>query len=175
MTMSLIQTVEVGIGGASTIEFTSIPQDGTELIILLSMRTTLVNNAYISVNSDRAANYIQGYWRAVNSTESAVTGTSGNNEFYLGPANYSSYTANTFTLHKIKISNYTSSYTKSILADNCSPDNATANMTLVSGGCLYTGTSPITSVQLGSTGIVQYSSASLYKVTKGSDGTTVVS
>ena len=38
MGMTLIETVEVGAGGASSIQFDSIPQDGIDLVIRMSAR-----------------------------------------------------------------------------------------------------------------------------------------
>ncbi len=37
--MQLIETIEVGAGGAASIEFTSIPQDGVDLLLMVSART----------------------------------------------------------------------------------------------------------------------------------------
>jgi hypothetical protein len=39
MGYQLIEHIEVGSGGAASIEFTGIPQDGVDLVLLASLRT----------------------------------------------------------------------------------------------------------------------------------------
>jgi len=48
-TKQLIQTVTVGSGGASSIDFTSIPQNFTDLQIVISARSTLTGTNYEDV------------------------------------------------------------------------------------------------------------------------------
>ncbi len=53
MTMTLVSTVTVGSGGASSIEWTSIPQSGKDLLILLSARAAsnaIRNDVGVSFN-----------------------------------------------------------------------------------------------------------------------------
>jgi len=72
--------------------------------------------------------------------------------------------------------NYTSSVAKSVSGDNVSENNATASTQTITAG-LWSGTDPITSIEIfgSGTNLAQYSSASLYGMRKGSDGTTTVS
>ena len=106
MAMELIETIEVGSGGASSIEFTSIPQDGVDLLLMFSGRdTSTTENAKITLNSDGGSNYptvtLDGNGSSASS--SGFTGTR-----LRGLQGQSSYTSNTFGSVSIYISNYTS-------------------------------------------------------------------
>jgi hypothetical protein len=162
--MSLIESVTVGSGGAASIGFTSIPQDGTDLVIYLTARansSTPFGERLVSMtlngNFDSSAKSLRGNGSAASSIS----------EFY-GLTVLSSYTANTFSNNYIYISNYTSSANKTVLWDAVTENNATASEQHISAG-LYSVTSAITSLTLFGN-FVQNSTASLYKVTKGSDG-----
>jgi len=55
MTMTHISTVQVGAGGAASINFTSIPQTGTDLALVMSGRLSAGNvrtYALLRINSD---------------------------------------------------------------------------------------------------------------------------
>ena len=60
-TYVLINSVTVGAGGASTIEFTSIPSTYTDLLLYCSVRdsatSTGVQNLYITYNSNTSGYY----------------------------------------------------------------------------------------------------------------------
>lgn len=164
MAYELIETIEVGAGGAASIEFTSIPQDGVDLLLLVSARadssTTFQSN--ITINSDTtSANYprvrLQGTGSSVSSGSFANAG--------FGNMEPSTFTANTFANDSVYFSNYTSSSAKSISGDGVTENNASSsyqNIQAVS----YSGTSAITSLTItaNSGDIVQYSTASLYKI-----------
>ena len=88
-----------------------------------------------------------------------------------------SRTANTFANVQIHIPNYASSNYKSYSSDGGEENNATAAVMGIWAG-LWSDTSAITEIKLedyNGGSWVQYSSASLYGVTSGSDGTTTVS
>lgn len=169
MAYELIETIEVGAGGAASIEFTSIPQDGVDLVVVLSARTSSSggNNFFGRFNSDTGSNYsyinLQGDGSSVRST-----GTSSTDRITFGDYGYvpgSTYTANTFSSTEIRISNYTSSSAKSISQDGVGENNATAagqNITAAS----WSGTAAITAFELYVSGetFVQYSTASLFKI-----------
>jgi hypothetical protein len=79
-----------------------------------------------------------------------------------------SYTANTFASNDIYIPNYTSSNYKSAISDTVTENNATLSFADLYAG-LWRSTSAITSITIGpnGTGFAQYSTFSLYGITKG--------
>jgi hypothetical protein len=160
-TYTLISSVSVGSGGASSMAFTSIPSTYTDLEILISGRTTGAGNGInITFNSNTT-----GY------TNSAIQGNGGSVGSYgtynrnAGMLGYSGDTASSFGSTKILIPNYAGSINKSYSADAVSESNATtAYMNLVSG--LWSNTSAITSISLAPMDgtLVQYSTAYLYGI-----------
>jgi len=172
MTMTLIQTITVGAGGAASIEFTGIPQTGTDLLVLLSSRSGNDNNLAMRFNSDSANNYswrtLRGYSSSVDSTNQAAIG------YVLGYAG-STDTASTFSNASFYIPSYTSSSAKSVSVDHVGEANNAFPLRMISAA-RWSGTAAITSIAITDTGAVnfaQYSTASLYLVTKGSGGASV--
>ena len=167
MAYELIETIEVGAGGAASIEFTSIPQDGVDLAIKLSSRVAgtfglTFKFLTLTFNSDSTGpNYVNRNLRGNgSSTTSQVTSFDG-----VGATVSSSATSNTFGSAGIFISNYSSSLNKSYSLDAISESNSTEALQSIWAGS-YSTSSPITSIQIGSSGdsFVQYSTASLYKI-----------
>lgn len=164
-TYSKIATVTVGSGGASSIDFTSIPSTYTDLMVRVSGRLSVTDiGVYMYFNSDTtAANYsfINVYGNgantfSINSSAEAI-GT------YL---NESGYTASTFGSSDIYIPNYTSSNKKSFSTDTTTENNATTSYAVLLAG-LWSGTSAITGIKLQprtSGNFVQYSTATLYGI-----------
>jgi hypothetical protein len=164
MTMSLIETKTLGTAAAS-IEFTSIPQDGTDLVVLISAR----NSANTNIGT-LAFNTGGSY--TVQVLLGNGTGENSNTTRQDFNTNASSYTADTFASSQIYVPNYTGSTTKSYSVEAASENNA-SNVVMVIQAGLWSETAAITSLTLtaGSGGNLQIgSTASLYKVTKGSDG-----
>lgn len=168
MSMTLIQTTTVGAGGASFIEFTSVPQDGTDLLIVCSFRdsnTSAGNDFNVRLNGSTtgySARSLRGSGSAV--TSGSLTGTSAYGVF-LSQSN--NLTANTFSNIQVYIPNYTSSVAKTIAIDGVTENNAAAAWMSINAN-LWTGTAAITTVRVfvdGAT-LLEGSSASLYKVTK---------
>ena len=168
--MQLIETKTLASAAAS-IEFTSIPQDGTDLVAVISARNSTTESVgLISFNGSttgRTFRYLLG---------TGSSPSSGTFDGYGFTTALSSYTANTFSNSQVYIPNYTGSTNKSYSLDDVTENNATAAFMLIGAG-LWSNTSAITSVTFtASTGnLVAGSTISLYKITKGSDGTTVVS
>jgi hypothetical protein len=152
-------TVTVGVGGASSISFSSIPSTYTDLQMVYSVRNTAdVNTFALTINgvsTNQTARRISGNGSsASSSTYTEVQG------------NPSGATANTFANGSIYIPNYTSANNKSISIDVVSENNATlayANLE----AWLWSQTSTITSLGLsglyGGT-LAQYSTATLYGI-----------
>ena len=170
MAYELIETIEVGAGGASSIEFTSIPQDGVDLLLKVSARTDGSNiydtSGRFSINSDTSSNYERLYLRAILGT-TVQTATSTNTFARELPYNGNSATSNTFGNADLFISNYTSTSDKSISLDLVTENNATDGGTIWLGAYRYPTSSAVTSVELVSVSgrnFMQYSTASLYKI-----------
>jgi hypothetical protein len=156
-----IATVTVGAGGASTIEFTSIPQTYTDLLVKISARgnPSYVNSSFFiepnGLTTSKTARRLYG------NGSSASTDT---NEYIEGNGSIS--TALVFANLEIYIPNYTSSNYKSISIDNVTENNATLAYTFFIS-ILWSNTSAITSLTFNpySTDIFnQYSTATLYGI-----------
>lgn len=166
MTMTLVETIEVGAGGAASIEFTSIPQDADDLLLVVSGRSTGGGNgSAFRINGDTGSNYS---YRRLYGFGSGVGSDSATDSFALsGNVAASGYTANTFGNFEIYFSNYTSSTAKSWSTNSVAENNATSSPQEISAG-RWSQTSAITSLLLYISGanFAQYSTASLYKVKK---------
>jgi hypothetical protein len=174
MTMKVIQHVDVGVGGTSSISFTNIPQNYTDLFVVASLRNS-GSNAHVLIGlngstSNFTERYISGYGSGQISSSTYAR--------YVGNVGTSSYTANTFGSTSIYIANYASSGYKSILGESVGENNSTTDWAFAFSGNLWSQTAAITSLQLtneSAATILEYSSATLYGILKGSDGTTTVS
>ena len=172
MTMQVIEHIEVGSGGAASIEFTSISAGHTDLYLSLSLRQSAGSEgAGFSFRLNGSTlNFSQR--RLYGTGSSAVTDTGAESLWVVG----NGATANTFSNSSIYIPNYASSSAKSYSNDGVSENNAsTAFQAIVAG--LWNDTNAITSLGIYCTAgsFVQYSSATLYGITAGSDGSTTVS
>lgn len=177
MTMQVIQHIELGSAQAS-ITFSSIPQDGTDLMLVLSGRAdgnsggnNWYETAVLPNNSSSGLSV-----RTLFGTGSSA-GSNTDTAFSAGMIAGAATTSNTFGNNVIYFPNYTSSANKSFSVDSVYENNGTqAFQTIIAG--LWANTAAITSIVLDpavSGNFVTGSSATLYKITKGSDGTTTVS
>jgi len=173
MTMTLVSTVTVGSGGAASIEFTSIPQTGTDLILVFSGRadSSATGGWELQFNNNTGSVYSQRRLLGTGSAASSETKADTAFQIYV---NASTYTANTFGSGQAYIPNYTGSTNKSVSMEYLNENNATEARAVIDAG-LFSSTSAITSIKLFKPGVnfVQYSTASLYTITKGSGGATV--
>jgi hypothetical protein len=176
MTMTLVSTVTVGAGGVASIDFTGIPQTGTDLVLVVSARTGYAgtgDNLVARFNGDSASNYT--YRWLYGNGSSAGSGTGAISGILGIVASGSTATASTFGNASIYIPNYTGSTNKSASCDAVNENNAASATQFINAG-IWNNTSAITSISLVSTTsstIQQYSVASLYTVTKGSGFATV--
>jgi hypothetical protein len=167
-----ISNVTVGSGGSSIIEFTSIPQTYTDLLLKLSLRSSLAGahggSAQMIFNNSTAQNYSFRYIRGSGNTSPSSAGTDGTS-FIRVTNNHptAGNTANTFCNSEIYIPNYTSSHSKTVSEDMVEENN-TAECYLAVNSGIWTLTNAITSIKLTSeaTSFVQYSTATLYGILK---------
>lgn len=167
-TYSLITSITVGSGGASTVDFTSIPQTYTDLMLVMSMRTdrsSVSDYAAVSFNSSTSSFSLltaTGSGTAV----SAASYTSSPDSRIVGQVVGNTSTASIFSSGYLYIPNYASSNNKSYSWD-ATRENNTAGAELSFGAGLWSNTAAITSIAITSWGgatFLQYSSASLYGI-----------
>jgi hypothetical protein len=178
--MKLISTVTVGAGGASSITFTSIPATFTDLYLVLSLRNTTSSNEFTVMRMNAVTS---GYnWRSLNAEEYGAVGTfaaSGlgiTDAAMIGMNFGTNATSSTFGSTAVTIPNYAGSTAKTFASESIAANTASApaRMHLTGGTC--TSTAAINSLTIyGYFGysFAQYSTASLYGITKGSGGATV--
>lgn len=162
LTYTAIATVTVGSGGASNIEFTSIPGTYTDLMLLGSVRTnraTFTGDNLQPIFNGSTANFT---FRALSGDGSvAYSDTTFITVFDTNVA-----TANTFSNFSIYIPNYAGSNNKSISIDGVGETNGTTvYMSLAAG--LWSQTAAITSFGIQSatsSTLQQYSTATLYGI-----------
>jgi hypothetical protein len=159
MGYQLIETVTVGSGGAASIEFTGIPQDGVDLVLKLSTRNPTANaQAVISFNSGGSYTRLGLF--------GSGSSASGFSPAWDSVSNPSDATASTFSNAQFHVSNYTSGNAKSYSGDSVTENNAGLAYQLLTAGS-WTGTAAVSSLAIAAvTGsLVQHSTASLYKIT----------
>ena len=164
MTMTLVETITL-TSSAASIEFTSIPQDGTDLVLLVSLRNSAGNSIhYLELNGDTTSgNYVS---RMLTGNGANVYSYTLNKNMLL--TTYSPDTANTFGNQAIYLPNYADSSSYQSISLDASNEN---NGTYVTGNAITAGVwnnnAAVTSIKLQSQdNWVAGSSASLYKITK---------
>jgi hypothetical protein len=180
MAITKISTITVGAGGASSIDFTSIPGTYTDLMVVLSARTSsadVTDYATFTFNGNTTG-YTYRYLFGNGGIGAGVFSSSGSRSNMLGPIVVgANATSNTFGNAQIYIPNYAGSTNKSISIDGVMEQNATEAYAQLWAG-LWSNTSAITQVTLTpNTGPnwAQYTTATLYGVLKGSSGGVTVS
>lgn len=167
----LISSVTVGAGGAASIDFTSIPGTYTDIVLVLSARATGTDGTLLVQFNGSSTGYSYRWLYADGSTVGSNSGSTG----YFGRVGRNSETSNTFGNLLLTIPNYSGSTNKTVTTDAVTENNATSALQTLSAG-LWANTSAITSISLTipfGTSFAQYSTASLYGLTKGSGGATV--
>ena len=163
-TYSKLASTTVGAGGTSTITFSNIPQNYTDLIVKISARVSSggANNDDMGIKFNGSLALPTGRFLAgTGSSVASSTWGSG----WGGYANGSASTASTFANTELYIPNYTSSNYKSFSVDAVTENNATQSYTNLTAE-LWSNTTAINSIQFTpSTGsFVQYSTATLYGI-----------
>jgi hypothetical protein len=163
MGMTLIETIEVGSGGAASMEFTGIAGTGQDLVILWSLRCTTSNaTGSLTINgsdADRA-------WVILYGTGGGAGGNAYTSSNISAMQVENADTANTFSNGQLYISNYASSANKSMSVDSVTENNGTVAQSVLQA-ISWAQTAAITSlgVNARSGNLAEYSSASLYMVT----------
>lgn len=154
----------VGSGGASSIDFTSIPGTFTDLYLVTSIRgsnATPFSTVQLTINSSTSTFSN----RILEVDTAASAGSSGSPNRYVGYLNASTSTSNTFASASIYFTNYATNQYKSYSIDYTSGSGGTSNwLGFVSG--LWSTTSAITAISLvaSSGNLLQNSTAYLYGV-----------
>lgn len=161
MAMTLVSTVVVGTSAPTSLEFTNIPQTGTDLLLLFSGRTTAAGqNLVVSFNGTSSSsnwqrNHIQGDGSAVAGGEAADSNL--NNAIVP-----SSFTADTFSNCQFYISNYRIGLRHRLLASYVTENRATLSYQRIQTSRWSVDTA-ITSISLSNaSGFAQYTTAYLY-------------
>jgi hypothetical protein len=171
--MKLIETKTL-TSDTAAIEFTSIPQDGTDLVVLATLRVSfdfslatwwLAGLTFNSNTSGYSTRNLQG--------DGSGVGSDTDTTFYFRP-NDAGSTSNTFGNASVYITNYAGSTNKGVSMNNVSEQNGTQAQAQIWGG-LWSNTAAITSLKIEANGsnLVAGTTVSLYKITKGSGGATV--
>ena len=165
-TFQLIASTTVGAGGASSIDFTSIPSTYTDLCLKISARhsgSSVANAFFIKFNGNTSSysyRYLEG-------AGSGTPGSSFGSTRNAGVENGNTSTANTFSSAEIYIPNYAGSNNKSYSSDSVVENNATLGIQWFLAG-LWSNTAAITSISIqpdtSPNAYVQYSTAYLYGV-----------
>ena len=168
-TYSKLATYTVGSGGISSINFLAIPQNYTDLHLLISSRNTNndgSDNMLIAINNS-SANF-SGRYLYTNTNGTLISGT---DTTASGAYNGGNTTASTFSNVSIYFTNYAGSTNKSFSVDSVAENNGTAS-NLYFDAKLWSNTAAITKIAFTCTSgnFAQYSTATLYGVTSAGYG-----
>jgi len=163
-TYEAIATVTVTGATAASMDFTSIPQTYTDLLIKYSGRVNAgVDPTLKIIFNSNTSNYSS---KVLNGDGTAAGSFNGSAAYaYGGYVCNSNHTANTFSNGEIYIPNYTSSNNKSVSVDDVIETNATESYVFLAAS-LWSDSAAITSISLDpvNADLVQYSSATLYGI-----------
>jgi len=175
MAITKIATVEVGAGGAASIDFTGIPGTMTDLMVMMSARSNFAEHRSVPLVQYNGST--TGYtYRRLYGIPTIATGSDTASFQLFDYITGASATASTFGNGCLYIPNYAGSSYKSSSSDGVAEMNfAYGGLSLVAN--LWSNTAAITSIKIYSAdwSFVQYSTATLYGITKGSSGGVSVS
>lgn len=167
----LISSVTVGSGGASSIDFTSIPSTYTDLMLRVSTRSTdasVRRQLWVKYNNS-SSNYTG---RRLYAEDGGVGSDNLNNAsagvygYSFGVTDGDSATANTYGNAEIYIPNYTSAKYKSSITDSVLENNSSTTYDNWITGNLWSDATAINQVTitLSAGNFMQYSTAYLYGI-----------
>ena len=174
--MQVIEHYEVPSGGQASITFSDIPQTFTDLYLVMSLRNGTADQP-VGGRAFRLDfnNFATGATNRALRGQGSGTPSSFTDNFFTQVG--SGDTASTFGNGSAYIPNYTSSTAKSFSIDSVGENNATFAEQQINAQ-LWNVTDAITIIRINSPyagNLAQYSSATLYGILAGSDGTTTVS
>ena len=165
-TYTLIASSTVGAGGATSVEFTSIPSTYTDLLVKISSRDTQTtaywSNIFFTFNNS-ASGYSE---RILANTDGSVVSANKTSQAQLSYVygTDTSSTSSTFGNSEIYIPNYTSSNNKSVSMDSVSENNGTQIILGLAAG-LWANSAAITSIKFTpNTKFAQYATFYLYGI-----------
>ena len=177
-TFTKIATVTVGSGGASSIDFSSIPTDGTytDLCLKLSLRSTNNSNArdYFMLRFNGSSSSIYSNRWMMGYDSGSTVSSSGSSQSYQNTfsADANDATANTFGNAEFYFPNYAGSNNKSLSADWVVENNSSSFYAVGLTAGLWGSTSAINQITIypsnptPSENWSQYSTATLYGIKK---------
>jgi len=168
-TYTLINSGTAGSGGVASFDFTSIPQTYTDLMILVSVRSSRTTGGSDSLRLEingSSANFSYILLDGDGSSAASAPGSSGLIAQLPQAGGSTGWTANTFASTSVYLPNYTGSNNKSFSVDTTTENNATTSyLDLIAQ--LWSQTAAITSLSLKSANavnLVEYSTAYLYGI-----------
>jgi hypothetical protein len=175
-----IQTIDLSSAQAF-VQFNSIPQDYSDLVVLMSARSSQSSRSTaitVAFNNDNNASY--SFIKLIGYDSGQVYAGTGSGTPAQVPeidVTGNSATANTFGNTSFYITNYTGATEKSVVVEQTSENNSTSAYVLGINSYRYSSANPITSIQFGLQGhnYMAGSSISLYGVRRGDDQVTKVS
>jgi hypothetical protein len=167
-THSLLASTTVGSGGATSIDFTNIPQNYTDLCFKISVRITrsgyvtdIMNVSFNGTSANESSRRLEG---------NGSTASSASNSLLLAyQASSTDATANTFGNAEFYIPNYSGSNFKSASNDGVSENNGTTAFAGFAAN-LWSNTTAINRVTFtpdSGSNFVQYSTVYLYGIRAG--------
>jgi hypothetical protein len=162
---TLISTITVGAGGSTQIAFTGIPSTFSDLAIVLAARATSTTNTVTLQLNGSSANFsaLTMFGNGAAQTSSSANGN------LCAFASISTDTANTFGSAIIHITNYSAATQKVVAIESVTETNGATAYQLMES-IVWNDTTAISSLSLNLANFAQYSSASLYGITKGTSG-----
>jgi hypothetical protein len=170
--MTLVSTVTVGSGGAANMQFLSIPQTATDLVLVVSARTTAAGDGNLRI---AATGHTGVQRRTLLGSGSSVASSTTTGNLDVPVVLGTGATANTFCNVQYYIPNYTATTVKSISVDAVGENNATtANQVIIAQRIGTSAAAAMTEITLTNTtgDFAQHTTAYLYTITKGSGGAT---
>ena len=151
MALQLFKIADVTVASPqATIDFSSIPQGYTDLVLVLSSRDSISGaspgQGAIRFNGDSGNNYSRRFLRGNGSTVDSSSST-GVSAIILRVMQPNGATANVFGSMTMYIPNYTGSNYKSLSIDNITENNATEAHAELNAG-IWNSTSAITSMSI---------------------------
>jgi len=133
--------------GTNSISFTSIPQTYTDLNLLISVRASTSAELYLSINNNVGSGYrtLSMNGSAPSSFGFALYQTA---KAYLGEAEYSTMTADTFASASVYLPKYTGSTKKTLQTESGQTSQTGASLYWYINGSIYNSTSAIDNLQV---------------------------